>query len=64
MKKELTQDKIMLMIFGPRPTSVGGVWSGTVWVQDIWSGSTSVEDLDALTKVSGGLQPYGYVGGR
>ena len=43
----------MLDIFGPRPTSVGEVWSGAMSVQDIWSGSTSVEDVDTLIKVSG-----------
>ena len=32
-KKELTRDQGMLMIFGPRPMSVGEVWSGPVLVQ-------------------------------
>ena len=54
----------MLMIFGPRLTSVGEVWLGPVSVQDIWSGLMSVEDVDALTEVMGGKQPCGYVGGR
>ena len=34
-----------------------------VSVQDIWLGSTSVEDVDALTKVLGGLSPCDYIGG-
>ena len=32
-------------------------------VQDIWSGLTSVEDIDAPTKVLGGLSHCEYVGG-
>ena len=39
------------MIFGPRPTSVGEVWSGSVLVQYIWSGLASVEDFDEPTDV-------------
>ena len=35
------------MIFDISLTSVGGVSSGTVLVQDIWSRLTSVEDVDA-----------------
>ena len=50
-KKRLTRDQGLLMIFGPRPTSVGEVWSSLVSVQDIWSGSVSVEDVDAPTEV-------------
>ena len=37
-KKYLTRDQCQLMIFGPKPTSIREVWSGTVLVQDIWSG--------------------------
>ena len=48
-KKELTRGECLLMIFGPRLTSVGEVWSGPVLVYGIWSGSTSVEDVDAPT---------------
>ena len=47
----------MLEIFDPGPTYVGGVLLGTVLVQYIWSGLTSVEDVDAPTKVLGGLLP-------
>ena len=52
----------MLETFGLRPTSVGEVWSGPVSVQDIWLVLTSAEDIDALTKVLGGIQPCDYVG--
>ena len=45
-KKEFTRDERLLMIFGPRPTSVGEIWSGRVSIQDIWSGLKSVEDVD------------------
>ena len=41
-KEELTRDKRLLVIFGPRPTSIEGFWLGPVSVQDIRSGSTSV----------------------
>ena len=61
-KKKLTRDQRLLDIFGPRPTSVGEVWLGTVLVQYIWSGSTSVEDVDAPAKVPGGILPCDYVG--
>ena len=54
----------MLMIFGPRPTPVGEVWMGTVSVHDIWLGLTSVEEVDDLTKVPGGLRPCVCVGGQ
>ena len=52
------------MIFGPRPTSVGEVWSGPVSVQDIWSELASVEEVDAPTDVPGGRRPCDYVGVR
>ena len=39
----------LLEIFDLRPTYVGEVWFEPVLVQDIWSGLTSVEDVDALT---------------
>ena len=51
------------MIFGPRPTSIGEVWSGMVLVHDILAGLVSVEDINALTKVPGGQQPCGNIGG-
>ena len=54
----------MLEIFDPGPTYVGGVLLGTVLVQYIWSGLTSVEDVGAPTKVLGGLRPCDYVGGK
>ena len=44
----------MLEIFGPRPTSVGEVWSGPVSVQGILSVLTSVEDVDTLIDVTVG----------
>ena len=63
-KKQLTRDQHLLEIFGPRPTSVVEAWSGPVSVQGIWSVSTSVEDVDAPTKVPGGIRPCDYVGGQ
>ena len=58
----------------PIPGPIDDTWSeaeicwgslvGQVSVQDIWSGSASVKDVDAPTKVPGGLQPCGFVGGR
>ena len=63
-KKELTQDQRLLIIFGLRTTSVGGIWLGLVSVHDIWSWLTSVEDVNALAEVLRGLQPCGCVGGR
>ena len=60
-KKQLTRDQRLLMIFFPRPTSVGGVWLGPVSVQDIWSRYKSVEDIDDLNNIPGGIRPCGYV---
>ena len=42
-----------MKIFGPRPTSVVEVWLGPVLFQDICSGLTSVEDIDAPIEVLG-----------
>ena len=52
-KRLLNRDQRMLDIFGLRPMSVGEVWLVLVAAQDIWSGSTSVEDVDALIEVPG-----------
>ena len=53
MKRLLTLDKRLLEIFGPRSTSVREFWLGSVLVQYIWFGSTSVDDIDAPIKVPG-----------
>ena len=63
-EEKLIRDELLVIIFGPRPTSVGEFWSGPVSVQDIWSGLTSVEDVNAPIEVLGGLQACAYVGGR
>ena len=53
-EETIDPDQFMLEIFGPRPTSVGEVWSGPVSVQGIWSGLTSVEDVDTPIDVREG----------
>ena len=54
-KKKLTWDQHLLEIFSPRPTYIVEIWSRIVLVQGIWSVSTSVEDIDAPTKVPRGI---------
>ena len=63
-KKQLTWDQRLLEIFIPRLTDFGEVWLGPVSVQGIWSGSTSVEDVNAPTEVSGGIRHCDYTGGQ